>query len=364
MSFSWMHGVVSLGAAFGFAIIACSSDPGQQGAGCADGELMCNGLCVESMTDPANCGGCGTACVGAQLCSAGTCSLTCSPGTTQCASSCADVKVDPQNCGTCGTACGVGQICSAGSCVAQCPSAAQTICASDAGVSCVTTTTDSANCGMCGNVCAQGKVCVGGTCSDTCGPGETLCPASAPYCASTQTDQANCGSCGKACATGLVCSAGTCQAQCSPPLTLCGTQCVDTSTDRDNCGGCGKPVCSGATPTCSGGKCIACLGTDVSFGGHCYYFDGSGGACDTGYARAPQTAIASTKAAGLWIGKNYRHSVSSNCCVWTSDAVENYGFGDHCNSNGPFTTNDPILGGAGCTNVMNHNSGQLTFCGN
>src|SRR5450755_4214090 len=90
--------------AIGVAIFACSTDSGTQGGSCADGELSCNGVCVEPMTDTANCGACGVQCMGAQLCSAGTCSLTCSPGTTQCGTSCSDVKVDPANCGACGTA--------------------------------------------------------------------------------------------------------------------------------------------------------------------------------------------------------------------------------------------------------------------
>ena len=113
---------------------------------------------------------------------------------------------------------------------------------------------------------------------------------------------------------------------------------------------------------CTGGVCISCTSNQVASGGHCYYLDGSSGNCDSGFARASEATL--TSIASSFVGKNYMHTVSGNCCVWTSDATENYGMAVHCNSNGPFSAGDPQKGAAGCTGATNHFSGQLTFCGN
>ncbi len=287
------------------AFVGCSKDNSTPAKSCANAETICNNECVETTTDPKNCGACGTACVNGQVCSAGVCALTCGAGSTDCSGSCVDNKVDPKNCGGCGTACSAGQICVGGSCSAQCPPN-QKVCIGDGGlISCVTTNTDRSNCGDCANVCATGKVCSGGACADTCGAGETLCPGGGvPYCSATQTDNANCGACGAPCASGKVCSAGkcndscglgetlcpagdagaaycaatktdnancgscgvvctsgkkcvsgTCQLECSAGLTMCGNACVDLATDRDNCGSCGA-TCSGGKPSCYGKTCV------------------------------------------------------------------------------------------------------------
>jgi hypothetical protein len=54
---------------------------------CPSGTQNCNGKCVDTQTDPANCGACGAACGGGQICSAGQCS--CGPGTELCGGHCA-----------------------------------------------------------------------------------------------------------------------------------------------------------------------------------------------------------------------------------------------------------------------------------
>jgi hypothetical protein len=113
---------------------------------------------------------------------------------------------------------------------------------------------------------------------------------------------------------------------------------------------------------CINSACVACGANDVVYNGKCYYLDGSGGKCDSGYALAAESVMAVI--ATQFVGKNYKHTVSSNCCIWASDPTEHYGMVNHCNSNGPFTAGEPVLGGAGCNGVVNHNVGQLTFCGN
>jgi hypothetical protein len=83
---------------------------------------------------------------------------TCMAGMSACPSGCVNTLTDPKNCGTCGNTC--SGICSNAKCVAMCP-APTTACAG----ACVDTSTSSSNCGSCGNVCPMGKTCVAGTCS-------------------------------------------------------------------------------------------------------------------------------------------------------------------------------------------------------
>jgi len=104
--------------------------------------------------------------------------------------------------------------------------------------------------------------------------------------------------------------------------------------------------------------------TDVQFSGHCYYLDGSGGACDSGYALASQEVL--TSIAAEFAGKTYKHQVSDNCCIYNSDPVENWGMGypiGHCNLPGQFNPGEPLLGGADCTGSTNLSANQLTLCG-
>ena len=104
---------------------------------------------------------------------------------------------------------------------------------------------------------------------------------------------------------------------------------------------------------------------DVTHAGKCFYLDGSGGVCSSGYTLSSDAALAAVLAgnANAFQGKNYRATVSANCCVFTVDAVRNYGMVSHCNVPGPFGAGEPKYGGNGCLNVSvavkpNH----LTLC--
>jgi hypothetical protein len=88
--------------------------------------------------------------------------------------------------------------------------------------------------------------------------------------------------------------------------------------------------------------------------------DGSNGTCATGYSLATNAVL--TCIATQFAGKNYKSTVSGNCCIWTADAYECYGLSSNCNLAGPFTSG-PTLGGAGCSDAQSHSSTQLTFCG-
>jgi hypothetical protein len=85
---------------------------------CAEGLSYCNGVCIDRLTDPANCGVCGNACAAGQICFAGQCATDhrCDAGLTNCSDVCVDLLIDPANCGVCGHVCAAGEICFGGQC--------------------------------------------------------------------------------------------------------------------------------------------------------------------------------------------------------------------------------------------------------
>src|ERR1039458_6675680 len=57
---------------------------GANEAGCTAGKTKCGTTCTSISTDPKNCGRCGLACAGGEVCSKGTCGFSCSPPETLC----------------------------------------------------------------------------------------------------------------------------------------------------------------------------------------------------------------------------------------------------------------------------------------
>lgn len=92
---------------------------GDGAAGCPPYQKLCAGRCIPVANDPANCGGCGVACTGNTVCSAGACANDCPIPLTPCNHACVDTATDNDNCGGCGRKCGAGTGCSGGSCVTQ-----------------------------------------------------------------------------------------------------------------------------------------------------------------------------------------------------------------------------------------------------
>ncbi|MBI4704240.1 MAG: hypothetical protein HY744_24280 [Deltaproteobacteria bacterium] len=248
--------------------------------GCPKGLTDCNGTCVATDLDPANCGKCGNACDKGEICSSGKCAFECGGGTTECGGACIDTNLDPKNCGDCDVGCAPGEVCSAGKCGLQCVGGT-----TKCGNECVDTELDAKHCGGCGKACAQGEVCSAEKCGLECVGGTTLCGGK---CVDLQSHLANCGSCGKICGPGEVCSAGKCGLECVGGTTKCGAKCVDTGLDTAHCGGCDLPC--GPGEACSLGQCaLFCGGSTTKCGGDCVnvqsdaaHCGGCGKACPPG----------------------------------------------------------------------------------
>jgi len=97
--------------------------------------------------------------------------------------------------------------------------------------------TDPRHCGNCTTRCTNGQLCVAGACQ-----------------VNTVTDPNNCGTAGHMCRADQYCSASACI--CRPGLTEVGGACVNLMTDPMHCGT-ATTVCSGATPVCNNGTCVA-----------------------------------------------------------------------------------------------------------
>jgi hypothetical protein len=133
------------------------------------GLTSCNGQCVDTTADPANCGACNNLCYANEQCVASMCeclgTLCAAPGPTQI---CTNLSSDPKNCSQCGHICPQGAICSSSSCI--CPDGL-TECRGD----CVDLQFDSNNCGRCGHRCPVHPPCnkEGAVCT-TCENGECV----------------------------------------------------------------------------------------------------------------------------------------------------------------------------------------------
>ena len=92
------------------------SSPLSDAGGDACGHTVCSGACVDTSSSLSNCGKCGHACVGHDVCTAGKCTSTCLAAQTDCSGNCVDTSSDPSDCGGCGKACGTGKVCSASAC--------------------------------------------------------------------------------------------------------------------------------------------------------------------------------------------------------------------------------------------------------
>jgi glucosylceramidase len=158
--------VLALGVAF--LALACSKGlggatgtGGSPGAGgsnvttCPGTLMTCGTDCIDTSSDPMNCGGCGIPCSSTQVCQGGACQ--CQSGLMLCNGSC--VASDATHCGSCSMTCQGGQVCSNGTCTTSCDTDL-TLC----GSGCVDTTTSGTNCGGCGTACGSTQHCASSSC--------------------------------------------------------------------------------------------------------------------------------------------------------------------------------------------------------
>ncbi len=254
---------------------------------CAEGQIPCDGGCVDPSSDADNCGDCGVECPSG-VCSGGACAGACPPPATLCAGACTDTQSDRGHCGACGNACPAGLSCFQGACVDGCP-------LTECGDLCVDTSSNPAHCGGCFQACAPGQPCGGGVCGGECPPNTVNCGGT---CADISFDPFHCGGCFITCGPGALCDFGSCVGACGPGLLECGGFCVNPLVDHQHCGGCFSPCDD--DETCSQGSCVSggCPGSAC-------------GICDV--VTLPSTAPSSV--VGTTAGAEHHYTPS---CVGTS----------------------------------------------
>jgi hypothetical protein len=209
--------------AFAAGAPAACTETGVVGGECRDGALLCDGACVDPMTDEEHCGRCGTECDGGDECVRGRCGE--GSGGSSGASS--------------GGAAGDGS--SAGGSTGDGGTAPEGGSAGSAGLGEAGIGGSAANGGGAGRGGSAGNAGSAGSAgcpaidvAESCGSCGMMCPASAPLCAPRDP-------------TGF-----ECVPLCEDPLVPCAGQCVDLLTDPENCGECGNVCPSGI---CEEGIC-------------------------------------------------------------------------------------------------------------
>ncbi|MFH2007987.1 MAG: EGF domain-containing protein [bacterium] len=267
----WLLAKTGSGAlALALILSGCVDDGGASGEGCPTGLTDCDGLCANTDTDRANCGGCddgsgSNTCLDGHVCSGGQCVLSCQDGLTHCDGLCTDTGTDRANCGGCDDGAGSntcldGQVCSGGQCALSCQDGL-----TNCGGLCTNTDFDATNCGGCddgagSNACAAGEACDEGLCVDIdeCNQGLLTCDASATCVNTPGSFECVCNSGyegdGFTCVDVDECSAGT--HSCAADATCANTVGSYTCTCHENYVGDGQScqhVCLAAVvPNCSG----------------------------------------------------------------------------------------------------------------
>ena len=263
---------------------------------CEDLETNCNGKCVDTDTDTANCGGCGKPCFfthAGSVCEEGTCGMTaCESGFADCNTNDGDgceIKLGTLvNCAGCGDACNdfPQPKCNTDGTLTLFAGTARC----DGGCVYETRTDD---CGALG--CLNGH-CLKDICPDSslCAPGEwcnaeNICLCGRPgeacdgaccdgVCTNLQADPQNCGACGTTCVPDASCHGGACSISgflCNGICDIAGAACCDLGNGyvctTDYCTGqdttyCNDPGDCNSDETC----CLQSVnGNGTSYFGEC-----------------------------------------------------------------------------------------------
>lgn len=241
----WIVGL-SVGASIAFVLLGAScAKPLTNPADEADSGID-NAACpgADVTADPNNCGGCGRKCGGSQVCASGVCKNQCDAPQVKCPSVqvCVDLTKDAKHCGTCTT------VCNAADAGGLDPSNGNPL--PDSGVA------PSVEAGAPWDL--GSPACVASKCTTAC-TGKLACNG---LCFDPLQSHDHCGDCTTVCPPDQACNAGHC---CPPDEGWCNGACMDVGSDSNNCGTCNNG-CSGMTPNCAQGKCIA--GLTITIEGH------------------------------------------------------------------------------------------------
>lgn len=283
---------------------ACTQPAGGGNAVCADGK--CGTQCLQgyhqcpgttdcrSDTDASHCGpdclACDAPTGGHAVCADNACGIACDGGLKQCGSECIDTASDPKNCGECGHDCSAlphigssqGITCSAGKCVVPSTSCAAGYahCSAKPDDGCETDISQADNCRACGTKCpVDNPICTPTGCKNACAASApTLCGGNT--CADLNTDANHCGDCATKCtqpASGgsTVCEGKKCVLKCLTGYHPCGDSSCVSDTDASQCGascvqcpgaanGSAKCVSNACTIQCNSGYHACANGTCAS----------------------------------------------------------------------------------------------------
>ncbi|MBI5513696.1 MAG: hypothetical protein HY909_07995 [Deltaproteobacteria bacterium] len=252
---------------------------------CPTGSQCCNGGCVDSQSNVANCGGCGAVCRapnGVPACAMGVCGVArCNAPYADCdmmgANGCeTDTSIAVAHCGRCGNACpmrpNAAVTCGGGMCGFTC-NAGFADCDMDPSNGCeVELASALGHCGACGRACAPANAtgaCAMGVCSVAmCAANFSDCDMSAATgCeVDTRTNASHCARCGNACPVrpnaAATCAAGACGIRCNAGFADCDGMAdngceTDTRASTTNCGRCMNACGAGAR--CESGGCTTSM---------------------------------------------------------------------------------------------------------
>lgn len=271
--------------------------------------ICCGGACV-SAYDKDHCHACGEKCddSAGEACGLKGCiGKTCKAGRTECytaaggigaccgGSSCVDTQSDSANCGACGTPCAATETCMGGHCMlADCTGApGGATCVKPGsfvgkccGGACVDTESSATSCSMCGYGCPTGATCTGGQCKT--GGTNVWCAQDGVTCPSGTSCNRPHGRCVQDACDGTSEEGFACKLDGDAVGACCGGGCKDISFDVKNCGGCG--IACAAGQWCSHGYCQATVTCDATNGNAmCNLANGRAGLCCDGACVDPHT---------------------------------------------------------------------------